>query len=958
MLTAIEHVTKAQTDDPSRTPILRIETGMHTAHIWRIGVDAANLYLVSASDDRTARIWELSTGRLLRVIRPPIGKGNEGILTAIAISPDGKTFAVGGWTGYEWDKSNSVYVFERESGRLIRRLTGLRWVVLHLAYSKDGRYLAVTTTKNGGIRVFKTDSYTLVGKDADYEDRCNEADFDVSNRLVTASHDGFVRLYELRGDGSLRLIAKRQMVGEGKPAAVRFSPDGSKVVVGYENAARINIISGLDLSPLYSPDTKGIDNNELSKVAWSSDGNILYAGGYYNEDGIFQIRAWSNGGSGKYLDIPVSTKEVMHILPLRDGGIAYSSADPVIGSLDANNDVNFLIGSSIASNKENQDEFLLSSDSSTIQFYYSKFDSSHARFSIANRMLDFSEDHSVRLHPPLTTAKGLSVTDWVSTAPKLNGKLLALEPHENARSLAFTPDGQYFLLGTDFYLRLFDRNGSLHGSIQAPTGIQAVNVSDDGRFIVVACGDGTMRWYRTKDGRELLSFFPHGDGKRWVLWSPSGFYDASPGGEDLIGWHVNRGRDEEADFFPAGQFREVFYRPDVISKVLKAGDEQEALRLANEEAGRPQQPVAVAAFLPPVVEIITPTDGAAISSTDVIVRFRVRTPSGEPVTGIRTLIDGRPANVARELAQQGTESNSAREIRLSVPERDCRVSIIAENRLALSVPATVSLKWRGKTIAAKSGTLDVRPSLYILAVGVSKYANPKYNLRFADKDARDFINSMLAQKGLLYRNVVIYHGKSLTNEEATKDEILEGLDWISKETTSNDVAMVFFSGHGVNDRNNYYYFCPYNVDPDHLLRTGVAFSDIKNALSIVAGKALFFVDTCHSGNSLGLGGRRGGIDINLVVNELSSAGRGVVVFSASTSSESSYEREEWKNGAFTKSLVEGLNGAVDDHNTGRITYTMLHLFISERVKALTKGEQHPTMIPPQTIPDFPIALKR
>jgi hypothetical protein len=71
-----------------------------------------------------------------------------------------------------------------------------------------------------------------------------------------------------------------------------------------------------------------------------------------------------------------------------------------------------------------------------------------------------------------------------------------------------------------------------------------------------------------------------------VLWTPSGYYDCSPGAEELIGWHVNNGKDRAADFFPAEQFRGVYYRPDVISRVLKAGDEAIALRQANEAARR------------------------------------------------------------------------------------------------------------------------------------------------------------------------------------------------------------------------------------------------------------------------------------------------------------------------------------------------------------------------------------
>lgn len=117
----LSSVTTAQTVEPSREPILRIETGMHTATIRHIGVDASNRFLVTASDDKTVRVWELPSGRLLRIIRVPIGVGNEGKLFAVAMSPDGSTIAAGGWTSID-ALNNSIYIFDRESGRLIRRL--------------------------------------------------------------------------------------------------------------------------------------------------------------------------------------------------------------------------------------------------------------------------------------------------------------------------------------------------------------------------------------------------------------------------------------------------------------------------------------------------------------------------------------------------------------------------------------------------------------------------------------------------------------------------------------------------------------------------------------------------------------------------------------------------------------------------------------------------------------------
>jgi hypothetical protein len=65
-----------------------------------------------------------------------------------------------------------------------------------------------------------------------------------------------------------------------------------------------------------------------------------------------------------------------------------------------------------------------------------------------------------------------------------------------------------------------------------------------------------------RDGKELLAFFPHADRKGWVLWTSTGYYGASPGAEELIGWHVNRGRDAAAGFFPAARFRTTFFRPE------------------------------------------------------------------------------------------------------------------------------------------------------------------------------------------------------------------------------------------------------------------------------------------------------------------------------------------------------------------------------------------------------------
>jgi uncharacterized caspase-like protein len=319
------------------------------------------------------------------------------------------------------------------------------------------------------------------------------------------------------------------------------------------------------------------------------------------------------------------------------------------------------------------------------------------------------------------------------------------------------------------------------------------------------------------------------------------------------------------------------------------------------------------------------------------------------VTNVKVLVDGRP--IGRGLTiKEIQKDQDIQATKVPIPEKDAEISIIAENRNAASEPATVSLKWSKKV---KEDEFIIKPKLYVLAIGVSKYEDKNLTLQFAAKDAKDFAESLLKEKGGLYRDVVV---KVLTDEKATKDEIIDGFEWISKETTSNDVAMVFLAGHGINDSGGVYYFLPVNANLERLRRTGVPFTEMKNTVTSLAGKTILFIDTCHAGNVMGA--RAVAPDITGIVNELASAENGAVVFASSTGKQYSFEDPTWGNGAFTKAAVEGIEGKADYTGKGKITINMLDLYISERVKELTKGKQTPATAKPQTVPDFPLVLKK
>lgn len=918
----------SQSEEPSSKPILRIETGMHTAVIGHIGVDAENRYLVTGSTDKTVRLWELSTGRLIRVLRPAIGEGNEGRIDAVAISPDGKTIACGGWTGFEWEKKASIYIFDRETGRLIKRIAELPEVILHLVFSKDGKFLAATLGGKNGIRIYDTRNYEPVFSDIDYGYSSYGADFDKYNWLVTTSDDEYIRLYEYK-DKKFRLFKKQRANGGNRPYSISFSPDGSKIAVGFKDSQKVDILSTKDLSFLYSPDTSGVDNGDLSKVAWSSDGKYLYAGSMYDKNNQSSILKWSDEGRGKYTELRGANNTIMHILPLKDGGIVFGAAGPAFGIINKRDEQVIFKGNSIADFRANHEGFLISDNGATVQFGYEQWGKSPARFSIPKRLLDMLDKQNGTgeleiLSPPDTSfSDGLKITDWKNTRyPKLNGVPLKLKPYERARSLAISPDRNSFLLGTEWLLSLFDRQGKEIGNVPTPGAAWGVNIAKNGKVAVAAFGDGTIRWYSMKDGKELLAFFPHNDKKRWILWTPSGYYDASAGGDDLVGWHINNGMDMAADFFPVSRFRAKCYRPDVVARMLETLNEDEAVRLADKETGRrPGAVETVEESRPPVVNILSPEDGAKISTEYVTVKYSIRSPSGAAVKAIEIRVNGNPVKIEKDLNL--FEKEVTRTAHISLPEKDSIITITAENsKKAQSEPASIQIRWTGKA------KIDSRQKLYILSIGISNYEDKafKKGVEYASKDAKDFVDAIYRQKGVFYRDIEV---KRLHDENAgTREDILRGLAWIQERSKPDDVAMIFISGHGDMHPDWGYYFIPQKIRNEDRFISGVSSSDILKYVKSIQGAVFLFIDTCYSG---------GVMDIYGLVNVFRDAEKQGVIFASSTESQKS--RQVQGNGAFTKALIEGLKGKAVWQNTKDINIGALRMHLEVRVEELTNKTQ-------------------
>jgi len=322
--------------EPTTWPLPRLETGMHTASITRTATDAAGRWAVTASEDKTARVWEVASGHQLAVLRPPQDVGDEGKLYAVALSPDGAVVAVGGWTGGDWDKEVAIYLFDRTSGQLLRRLPGLPNVVHHLAFSPDGRWLAASLGGANGVRIFEATRGEETGRDAAYGADSYSVHFSPDGRrLLTTSWDGQVRLYAVN-DGTLGQPTRARPGGGQQPSVAQFSPDGHRIAVGFNDSTVVQVLDATTLKEVARPSTVGVDNGNLASVAWSADGRFLVAGGRWAGGGKSRrVRRWPVNTWSQYSDVPVANNTVMDLVALPGGGLLFATFDLAWGVLNA-----------------------------------------------------------------------------------------------------------------------------------------------------------------------------------------------------------------------------------------------------------------------------------------------------------------------------------------------------------------------------------------------------------------------------------------------------------------------------------------------------------------------------------------------------------------------------------------------------------------------------------------------
>lgn len=355
--------------------------------------------------------------------------------------------------------------------------------------------------------------------------------------------------------------------------------------------------------------------------------------------------------------------------------------------------------------------------------------------------------------------------------------------------------------------------------------------------------------------------------------------------------------------------------------------------LAEKGATPAAQPTLAATNSAPVLKILYPEDQSMFHTDQIKLKYQLIAGNCADSTRIVVMVDGQRQPTTRAVRAANT-------IDVDLPRHDCTVMMYAQNKNGNSEPATIRL--------IREATSMELPKLFVVAIGVGDYNDPKLpKLRFTCKDAKDFSKAITSKKGLPYEDVQV---KILCDNEATRADIFEAMEWLKQESSPNDVCIFFFAGHGMRDEKDRFYFMPYGCNTNKLYECFSA-SDFRNEAEDIHGKLIAFVDACYSG-ALFEGGRSAAT--THFIEQLKRSKNGMLLYASSSSDTKSREDESWENGAFTKALVEALNGAAkEEHAEGLSTQELEH-FLYKQVRKLTDFKQTPIFINPSGIEHFNI----
>lgn len=524
-----------------------------------------------------------------------------------------------------------------------------------------------------------------------------------------------------------------------------------------------------------------------------------------------------------------------------------------------------------------------------------------------------------------------------------------------------TPDGNKFLIRDDKGASLFDLSGKELRRFDDPH-IDAIAFSPrcendpvGGKFLLASQYRSSKIW-DTPSGKELATLIAI-DSNDWVVTTPSGLFDASPGAMQMMYFLVNyEGANEVVEL---EQLKETYYEPGLLPKLLGFSDEP-----LREVEGLD----TIRLKLYPAVEM-------QLDTAENKLHIQLR-PRNGGVGKLSIFINGKevkeeanPPRGFERLRDTSLTINLADYARYFLSDSLNEVSVRAYNAEGWLKSAAHSVEYRPVFAKPKGeggqGAAPIRlegaPNLFILSVGTSDYVGRKLDLKYAAKDAVDIAGALEQIGKQLLKNTpgkvfstVLTTDSLATKLPPTKANIQKAFEDIKKNAKAEDILVVYFSGHGIAMGNEFYYLTQamgsFEVELEGKGKN-ISNTELTRWITgIPALKQVLILDACNSGKVVeSLSSSSKGLNASQIrALERLKDRTGMFVLSGSAADKLSYESGKFDQGLLTYSLLQGMK-ILGSKNESRVDVMQWFQRSCDEVPLLAKdiqGVQTPMLVGP------------
>jgi len=470
--------------------LLPFSTAHHNAVVNNIVFSPDGEYFATASDDKTAKVWEVSSGKEIVCL------SHDDQVTDVAFSPDGKYVATA-------SNDKTARLWERSTAREVARIFHTN-TVIYITFSPDGMYLATASY---------TASYDQTAKLWDVNEGKEIAQFPTKSAALVFSPDSRYLIRDAGNGAKLWDVKSRREIDHffhespnNRLDGIALSPNGKYLATASDN----NTIKLWDIS----------SHKEIATllhrsvvIAFSPDSKYLVTCASF--DYQKNVRLW---------DVKTGT-EIVHF-PI------YSQVNKVAFSPDAK----YL---ATASNDNTARIWNIQSREKIADFYHES-GVQKISFSPDGKYLataSFSRDSKYHL---ATASKDIAGV-WDATNSK---QITRLSQNSDVSNIAFDRDGRYLTIASKENFGVW-KVGSNQKITFLPYNakINSIDLSPDGKYIGTVSEDETV-WLWNVNTDQKIVLLPHKSQVTTVKFSPNGKYLVSFGKDKVVQvWEANSGKE-------------------------------------------------------------------------------------------------------------------------------------------------------------------------------------------------------------------------------------------------------------------------------------------------------------------------------------------------------------------------------------------------------------------------------